>query len=138
LTSFVERAAELDEIAALVGDHRLITVTGAGGVGKTETALHVATALSEAGDIPVCFVGLAPIATARLVVFAIASAVGVQGVPNRPLIDTLRLNLKNKALLLILDNCEHVIAEASTAAGALLAVVRVFGSWPLAASRSGR
>jgi predicted ATPase/transcriptional regulator with XRE-family HTH domain len=121
LTSFVGREAELDEIAALVVDHRLITITGAGGVGKTQTALHVATAVSEAGNIPCCFVGLAPIATARLVVFAIASAVGVQGVPNRPLIDTLRFNLKNEALLLILDNCEHVIAEASSAVGALLA-----------------
>jgi predicted ATPase len=121
LTSFIGREPELDEIAALVRDHRLITITGAGGVGKTQTALHVADALSEAGHAPVCFVGLAPIANPSLVVAAVASAVGVQEVPDRPLLDTLLAYLKNKALLLILDNCEHVISEAATVAGSLLA-----------------
>ena len=121
LTSFVGREAELDEIAALVREHRLVTLTGAGGIGKTQTALQVATALSEAGDIAVCFVGLAPIGNPALVVAAIASALGVQEVPNRPLLETLLAYLKNKTLLLILDNCEHVIAEAATIADSLLA-----------------
>ncbi len=121
LTSFVGRQAELDDIVTLVREHRMVTLTGAGGIGKTQTALHVAVALSEAANGTVCFVGLAPIANASLVVAAVASAVGVQEVPNRPLLGTLLVFLKNKALLLILDNCEHVITEAATVAVALLA-----------------
>src|SRR5580704_10706568 len=120
MTSFVGREVELDEIAALVRERRMVTVTGAGGVGKTQTALHAATALADADDIPVCFVGFAPIANPALVVAATASTLGVQEMPDRPLLDTLLAYLKNKPLLLILDNCEHVIDEAAMLAGALV------------------
>jgi predicted ATPase len=121
LTSFVGRETELEEIATLVRQHRLVTLTGSGGVGKTQTALQVGNALGEAGDVPVCFVGLAPIADPSLMVVVVASALGVQEVPNHPLLETLLAYLKNKKLLLILDNCEHVIAQAAIVAGALLA-----------------
>jgi predicted ATPase/transcriptional regulator with XRE-family HTH domain len=121
MTSFVGREVELDEIAALVRERRMVTVTGAGGVGKTQIALHAATALADADHIPVCFVGLAPIASPALVVAAIASTLGVQEMPDHPLLDTLLAYLKNKPLLLILDNCEHVIDEAAIVAGALVA-----------------
>jgi non-specific serine/threonine protein kinase len=120
-TSFVGREVELDEIAALVRERRMVTVTGAGGVGKTQTALRVATALADADDIPVCFVGLAPIINPLLVTAAIASMLSVQEVPDRPLLGALLAYLKNKSLLLILDNCEHVINEAAMVAGALVA-----------------
>ncbi|MGA8533351.1 MAG: helix-turn-helix domain-containing protein [Candidatus Tumulicola sp.] len=120
LTSFVGRDTELGEIGALVREHRMVTLTGAGGVGKTRTALRAATELSEAGDDPVCFVGLAPIGNPALVVSAIASALGVQELPDRPLLETLLAYLKSKTLLLILDNCEHVITEAAIVAAALL------------------
>ncbi len=119
-TSFVGRETELDEIAALVRERRMVTVTGAGGVGKTQTALHAASALADAADIRVCFVGLAPIANPALVVAAIASSLSVQEMPDRSLLDTLLAYLKNKPLLLILDNCEHIIAAAMVA-GALVA-----------------
>ena len=121
LTRFVGRDVELDEIAVLVRDHRLVTVAGAGGVGKTQTALQVAAALGDGADGPVCFVALAPIRDPSLVAIAIASALGVQEVPNRPPLDTLIVHLKNKALLLIVDNCEHVIQEVTTVAQGLLA-----------------
>ena len=84
-----------------------------------QTALHVASALSDA-EGAVCFVGLAPITNPSLVVAAIASTLGVQEMPNRPLLEALRAYLRNKPLLLILDNCEHVITEAASAAAALL------------------
>ena len=87
----------------------MVTLTGAGGVGKTQTALHVATALNESGDGATCFVALAPLDNPVLVAAAIASTLRVQEVPNRPLLETLIAYFKNKALLLILDNCEHVI-----------------------------
>ena len=119
LASFVGREQEVDEIATLVREHRLVTLTGSGGVGKTQTALHAATALSDASAA--WFVGLAPISDASLIPAAIASALGVQEVPNRPLLETLLEHLKNKTLLLILDNCEHVATHAATVADALLA-----------------
>jgi predicted ATPase/transcriptional regulator with XRE-family HTH domain len=121
LTSFVGRQIELGEIATLVHGHRMVTLTGAGGVGKTQTALHVATTPGEGADGAVCFIELASIPHPALVVAAIVSKLGVQEVPNRALLDTLLAYLKDKALLLILDNCEHVIGEAATVAGALLA-----------------
>ncbi len=120
LTSFVGREVELAEIASLVREHRLVTVTGPGGVGKTQMALHAAAALSEAGEAAVCFVGLAPVTDPALVVTAIASTVGVQEVPNHPLLEALLAYLKNRTMLLLLDNCEHVMAEARAAAEALL------------------
>jgi predicted ATPase/transcriptional regulator with XRE-family HTH domain len=121
LTSFVGRETELDEIARLVHDHRLVTLTGAGGIGKTQTALQVGAALSETAGTPVCFVALAPISDPALVVATIASTLSVQEVPGHPLLETLVGYLKNKTLLLILDNCEHVVTQAAIVSSALLA-----------------
>ena len=119
LTRFVGREVELGEIAALVREHRMVTLTGPGGVGKTQTALHIASALSgDEGTI--CFVGLAPITNPSAVVATIASTLGVQEMPNRPMLETLRAYLSKKSLLLILDNCEHVIEQAAIVAEALL------------------
>ncbi len=120
LTSFVGREAALDDLAALVRQHRLVTVTGPGGVGKTQMALHVGTTLSEATDRAVCFITLAPIVDPSLVVTAIASALGLQEVPNHPIRETLVAYLKNKAMLLILDNCEHVLVEVRPVVDAVL------------------
>jgi predicted ATPase/transcriptional regulator with XRE-family HTH domain len=122
LASFVGREREIGQIAALVLEHRMVTLTGSGGVGKTQTALHVAkTALGDGGDGAVCFAGLSPIGDPSLVPGAIASALRVEEVPNRPLIETLLEYLRDKALLLLLDNCEHVVARAATVAEELLA-----------------
>lgn len=101
LTSFVGREPELAEIATLAREHRLVTLTGTGGVGKTQTALQVTRALSDAEDDAVCFVGLAPVGDPSLVEAAVASALGVQEVPRRPLRETLLAYLKKKSLLLI-------------------------------------
>jgi predicted ATPase/transcriptional regulator with XRE-family HTH domain len=119
LTSFVGRKTELVDIATLVREHRLVTLTGAGGVGKTQTALQIGTAPSDPVD-GVCFVGLAPVVDPSLVAAAIASTLGVQAVPEQPLLETLQGFLKNKSLLLILDNCEHVITEVASVAERLL------------------
>ena len=120
LTSFVGRESEIAEVAGILGDHRLVTLTGSGGVGKTRTALQIgATMLDEVRD-GVWFAELAPLGDARLVAPAIAQAMGVKEVPNRPLLDTLLDCLNKKQLLLIFDNCEHVIAEAARIADSLL------------------
>jgi len=115
--SFVGRDAELREIDALIREHRLVTLTGTGGIGKTQTALRAAAALG--GPTPIYFVGLAPFG-ADSVVAAVASAVGAQETPVRPLLESLIGHLKNKTLLLILDNCEHVVERAAAVTDALL------------------
>ncbi len=120
LTRFVGRDVELAEIASLVREHRLVTVTGPGGVGKTQTALRVAATLDQMPDLAPFFIALALLRDPSLVVAAIASALGLQEVPNHPLLETLLTYLKNKSLLLILDNCEHVIAETRAVTEALL------------------
>ncbi len=120
LKNFVGRETQLDEIIALVHDHRLVTLVGVGGLGKTETALQVGRALNDSTDTAVCLVELAPVTDPSLVVTAIASALGVQEVPARSLLATLAAYLKNKALLLILDNCEQVITDAAEVAETIL------------------
>jgi predicted ATPase/ribosome-binding protein aMBF1 (putative translation factor) len=119
LATFVGRRKELEEISALVREHRFVTLTGTGGIGKTQTALQVATGL-EHDDRALCFVGLAPIADSTLVAPTIAAALGVQEAPDRPLLDSLVAYLQNQPLLLILDNCEHVIEKAASVVERLL------------------
>jgi predicted ATPase/transcriptional regulator with XRE-family HTH domain len=117
-TNFVGRETELREIGALVREHRLVTITGSGGVGKTQTALQVGSAVEAGGAV--AFVALAPVEDSAFVVAAVASALGVGPAPNQTPLEALLVNLKNRSLLLILDNCEHVIAEAAGIAGAIL------------------
>ncbi|MGB8909754.1 MAG: helix-turn-helix domain-containing protein [Candidatus Cybelea sp.] len=121
LASFIGRERELEEIATLVHEHRLVTLTGSGGVGKTQMALHVATGLNNTANHAASFIALAPVRDPSFLTAAIASTLGVQEVPNRPLLGTLLAYLRNKSRLLILDNCEHVIEEAATVADTLLA-----------------
>ncbi|MFY9709341.1 MAG: helix-turn-helix domain-containing protein [Candidatus Cybelea sp.] len=117
-TNFVGRETELREIGALVREYRLVTITGSGGVGKTQTSLRVGSAI-EAGR-PIAFVALAPVEDPSFVVAAVASALGVRPAPSQAPLDAVLSNLKGRTLLLILDNCEHVIAEAARVAGAIL------------------
>lgn len=119
LTTFVGREAELEEIATLIRAHRLVTLAGSGGVGKTQTAVQLGSALGDA-DGAVCFVGLAPIGDPSFVVSAVASALGVPAVPDRSPLENLLAYLKNAPLLLIVDNCEHLIGEVASLANALL------------------
>jgi predicted ATPase/DNA-binding XRE family transcriptional regulator len=119
LSAFVGRDAELRDIAEMVKRHRLVTITGAPGVGKTQTALHLARTYDDRNG-GVQFVALASLRDGSLVPSAIASAVGVGERPDRSLLDTLIGYFKNKALLLVLDNCEHVIEQAASVAEGLL------------------
>jgi len=119
LSTFIGRDDELDEIAEMIRGHRLVTITGAAGVGKTQTALHLARSYGST-DVAVRFVGLASIRDGSLVASAIAAAIGVQETSSRPLLDTLVAYLKNRAMLLVLDNCEHVIEQAASISEELL------------------
>lgn len=119
LTSFVGREKEIGDLVTLAREHRLITLTGPGGIGKTRLALEVGAALFD-GTIDVRLVELTPAGESALVATAIASVLGVQEVPGRPLIETLQAHLQQEPLLLVLDSCEHVVADAALVAERLL------------------
>jgi predicted ATPase/DNA-binding SARP family transcriptional activator len=119
LTSFVGRRRELGEVRALVRAHRLVTLTGVGGVGKSRLAVEV-TAASEA-DFPggTWLVELAALAQPGLVPSAIADALGIRERPHRTLMELIA-DRAGVATLLVLDNCEHLVDEVSAAADRLL------------------
>jgi predicted ATPase len=98
----------------------LVTLTGSGGAGKTRFALQVAAAAVEGYPEGVCLSELAPVADPALVPKAVATALNVHEVPNRSLAETLVDVLRTKSLLLVLDNCEHLVAACAELADILL------------------
>jgi predicted ATPase len=108
-TSFVGREHEMMEIKRHLAMTRLLTLTGAGGSGKTRLALEVARDLIGAYPDGMWLAELASLSQAEFVAQALAEALGVQGQPGRPLTDTLVDALRAKRMLLILDNCEHLV-----------------------------
>src|SRR5216684_2011264 len=109
LTSFVGREQEIAQIEELVTAHRLVTLTGAGGAGKTRLAIEVASRLVDAFADGVWLVELAALSDPRLVPQAVAQALEVKEQPTRPVIETLGDYLASKKLLLVLDNVEHLL-----------------------------
>ncbi len=120
VSTFVGRAREVAELRELVDASRLVTVTGAGGAGKTRLALQVAADLLDGSGDGVWFVDLAPLADPDLVAATIASVLGVREQSGRPLLETLLDALADQHCLLILDNCEHVIEAVAKTAHAIL------------------
>jgi predicted ATPase/class 3 adenylate cyclase/DNA-binding winged helix-turn-helix (wHTH) protein len=120
LTSFVGRDQELAEIRVLVDEHRLVTLTGAGGSGKTRLALQVAAEALEGFGEGTWLVELASLDDPSLVEGALASEMGVREEPGHPLLETLAYALSDRRLLLILDNCEHLLDACARLADALL------------------
>jgi predicted ATPase/class 3 adenylate cyclase len=121
LTSFVGREKELGELKELIESTRLVTLTGAGGSGKTRLALRVAAEISGHFQNGVFFVALAPINDPRLVASTIAQALGITETAGRSILDNLKDYLQSKSLLLLLDNFEQVIAAAALVAELLAA-----------------
>jgi predicted ATPase/class 3 adenylate cyclase len=134
LTSFVGRSGELARVRGLLGTGRLLTLTGAGGTGKTRLALEAAG--QQIPEFPggVFFVELAPIEDPDLVASAIAQALGVREEPARPILDTLKDDLAERQLLLLLDNFEQILPAAPVIAD-LLTVSK--GLKVLVTSRAG-
>ncbi len=120
LTTFIGRETELREIIALVREQRLVTLTGTGGVGKTRSALEIGAQVLDGSADDVWLVNLAPLHDASLVAATIARALEVEASPGRPVLETLVAYLKAKALLLIVDNCEHVIEQTAIVVNAVL------------------
>ena len=120
LSSFVGREQELDAVGRLLERDRLVTLTGGGGIGKTRLALRLAADLVAAYADGVWQVELAPLVDPALVPQTVGTVLGVREQPGRSLADTLAEALRPKQLLLVLDNCEHLIAACAALAEALL------------------
>src|SRR5258705_4082660 len=109
LTSFVGREQEIAQLTELVTANRLVTLTGAGGAGKTRLAIEVASRLTGAFPDGVWLVELAVLSDPHLVPQAVAQALEVKEQPTRPVIETLSDYLASKKMLLVLDNAEHLL-----------------------------
>ena len=119
-TSFVGREHELVEVGRLLSMTRLLTLTGAGGSGKTRLALEVARGLVGAYPDGVWLVELAGLSEGALVAQAVAGTLGVREQPSRTLAGTLVDALRERSLLLVVDNCEHLVDEAARLVETLL------------------
>jgi predicted ATPase len=120
LTSFVGRRAELAQIGESLQRARLLTLTGAGGCGKTRLALQAAADALDRHPAGVWWVELARLADPTLVAAAVISALGLREVPGRTLLDTLLEHLRARRVLVVLDNCEHLLGACAQLADVLL------------------
>ena len=121
LTSFVGRHKELKEIAKLLSSSRLLTLTGPGGVGKTRLAIETAQHSLKNFKDGVFWVGLVGLSDENLIPQEMARSLNIREVPHESLMETLKTNLKSKDLLIVLDNCEHLIRACAQNAEQLLA-----------------
>jgi predicted ATPase/class 3 adenylate cyclase len=120
VTSFIGREKAMAELEALLAKTRLLTLTGAGGAGKTRLSLQVAaTALDDFPD-GAWLIELAPLADPALVPQTVASVLGLREEPGKAITQTLTEHLKTRQLLLLLDNCEHLLAAGATLADTLV------------------
>ena len=119
-TSFVGREDDLGELRRLLERTRLLTIVGTGGLGKTRLSLQVAAGVLDDFADGAWLVELAPLADPRLVPQAVASVLGVKEEPGRSMADALARYCAERKLLLILDNCEHVLAACAELARHLL------------------
>jgi predicted ATPase/class 3 adenylate cyclase/DNA-binding CsgD family transcriptional regulator len=134
-TALVGRAWELAEVVDLARAHRLVTLTGVGGVGKTRLALEAGAALAAEYPDGVWLVELAPVGDAASVPAAFATALGITPQAGVPITHTVSEALSGRRLLVLVDNCEHVVDAAADTVDTILA--RCDSVTILATSREG-
>jgi predicted ATPase/class 3 adenylate cyclase len=120
LTTFIGRRRELEEVERLIESNRLLTLLGPGGTGKSRLMLQAASDLVERFPDGVWLVELAPLTNPELVTEKTAGVLGVRGLPDRSLVDSLAVYLRRKEILLLLDNAEHLIQTSAELAEHLL------------------
>src|SRR5580693_9944449 len=120
-TGFVGREAELARLSTLLADARLITVTGPAGVGKSRLALRAAATAAPGFADGACLVELSAVDEPRLLVAAVASALGLPARADGSRLDAVLAHLRDRRLLLILDTCEHLIDACAMLAEAIIA-----------------
>ena len=119
-TSFRGREHDLEEVKLLLSEHKLLTLFGSGGVGKTRLALQVGAEVLDHNPDGVWLIDFAPITDPELVSSVIAKEIGMPQVEGRRIDESIPLWLKRKRLLLILDNCEHVLEAVAAIADAII------------------
>ena len=122
LTSFIGREDDISELSDQLSHARLITLSGVGGTGKTRLSVQLGSELIQSFEDGVWFVGLGDIDAPDFVEKHVATTLGLQEAPGQPLIESLKNYLQNKELLLILDNCEHLIDASAKLVETLLVV----------------
>jgi predicted ATPase/class 3 adenylate cyclase len=120
LTNFIGREAEISQVKLLLEKHPLVTLTGSGGVGKSRLSIRVAQEILEGYADGIWLVELAPISDPNLLPKTVASTLGLREDAERPIQDTLVDFLRNKQMLIILDNCEHLIQACGHLVDSLL------------------
>jgi predicted ATPase/class 3 adenylate cyclase len=120
LTSFIGREKEISDVKRELSDHRLITLTGSGGTGKTRLSLQVASELLDQFPHGIWFVELAPLSDLELIPQAVLSTIGLNEQAGKPAMDLLVEYLRDRRSLIVLDNCEHLIDASAKVAHALL------------------
>ncbi len=133
-TSFIGRESEVDELQAAVKAHRLVTLTGVGGVGKTRLALEVAARLSDEFPDGVWFFDLAAVTDPAAVPDAVAAVLGIIQQPGKSVASSVAAASEGRVRLLVFDNCEHVVDSVADVVEAILAPSTVT---ILATSREG-
>ncbi|MCV7400426.1 LuxR family transcriptional regulator [Mycobacterium fragae] len=119
-TSFVGRGSQMAEVRKLLAQNRIVTLTGAGGVGKTRLAVEVASQLAAEYADGVWYVDLAAITDPGLVPVVVARALGLPDQPGRSTIDTLTRFIADRQMLVVLDNCEHLLDACAELVASLL------------------
>jgi predicted ATPase/class 3 adenylate cyclase len=119
-TAFVGRQAELAEVRQLLGSSRLVTLTGAGGCGKTRLGLQVAAELLDGSGDGVWLVELAAVTDPEAVAAAVCDVLRISPQPGRPPLEVLADTLAPQGALILLDNCEHLVGGCAKVADALL------------------
>jgi len=120
LTTFIGRKKEMKTVRELLDDHRIVSLTGSGGSGKTRLAIEVAVQLVPDYEDGVWFVDLAPIADGDLVANEFMEVLEIKEIPKQQNINTLINQIKEKSLLIILDNCEHLLSACTEITSKLL------------------
>ncbi|MFY9922827.1 MAG: AAA family ATPase, partial [Mycobacterium sp.] len=119
-TSFVGRRTQIAEVRNLLSEHRLVTLTGAGGAGKTRLAIELAAQMSDEFGGGIWYVDLAPITNSDLVPTTVARAFGVPDQPGSSAMDTVIRFINDRSMLIVLDNCEHLADACATTAATIL------------------
>jgi non-specific serine/threonine protein kinase len=120
LSSFIGREKQTQDVKRALSTFRLVTLTGAGGVGKTRLSLEVAIQVLDRFTEGVWLVELAPLSDPDLITQTIATTLGLSEQAGRPLLATVSDYLRSRCLLLVLDNCEHLIAECARVVDSLM------------------